>query len=218
MLLSLQVTNIDCSQYPINAHFTSLFDETASSFVSNNDHVRFPVIRIYGCSPAGQSICAHIHGVFPYLYFRPESDLDTTFNDELNIRSFIPSIVSKITELVNAERRKWYNGDYRQQKVVYRAEVAQKMSIFGYHDSPKFFVKLYAMNPGDIKIIAEILENLPQKMQCYESHIPYLLQFFQDYNIFGMSWLGSYYEYLTMCTRHCCKHKNAAYSRYISSY
>lgn len=27
-----------------------------------------PVIRVYGATETGQKVCAHIHGVFPYLY------------------------------------------------------------------------------------------------------------------------------------------------------
>jgi len=27
-----------------------------------------PILRIFGATESGQRVCAHIHGVFPYLY------------------------------------------------------------------------------------------------------------------------------------------------------
>ena len=41
-----------------------------------------PIIRIFGSSAKSlRRYCVNIHGVFPYLYFRPEDINDDSFDD-----------------------------------------------------------------------------------------------------------------------------------------
>merc|ERR1711991_1067981 len=46
---------------------------------------------------------------------------------------------------------------------------------------------------GDIQKICTLLTDVgifgSGVMQCYEAHIPPLLQFLQDYNLYGMNWM-----------------------------
>jgi DNA polymerase zeta len=35
-----------------------------------------PVIRIFGATDKGQRVCAHVHGVFPYVYVEYKGKLD----------------------------------------------------------------------------------------------------------------------------------------------
>lgn len=65
--------------------------------------------------------------------------------------------------------------------------------FYGFHRNQHQFFKIFLYNPHYIKRVTKLLENgaiLGKVFQPYESHIPYLLQFFIDYNLYGMGFLS----------------------------
>ncbi|EEY64210.1 DNA polymerase zeta catalytic subunit, putative [Phytophthora infestans T30-4] len=62
-----------------------------------------PVIRIFGATPAGQKALVHVHGIFPYFYFRTEDDPD--FEDAERLRTLLPRLAKDI-EAANASKQK----------------------------------------------------------------------------------------------------------------
>lgn len=64
--------------------------------------------------------------------------------------------------------------------------------IYGYHRKEHQFFKIYMYNPYLIRKANNLLMNgviLSRVFQTFESHVPYILQFFIDYNLYGMSLL-----------------------------
>lgn len=64
--------------------------------------------------------------------------------------------------------------------------------FYGYHQSEHKFLKIFLYNPAFIKRAANLLQNgaiLGRIFQPHESHVPYILQFMIDYNLYGMSFL-----------------------------
>ncbi|KAL5965017.1 DNA polymerase zeta catalytic subunit [Taenia solium] len=124
---------------------------------------KLPVIRCFGSSPSGQKICAHIHGVLPYLFIEDRSIASCLDGTELrnNLRTFVRRV-----EMV--------------------------LSIYGFRDSDSTFLKIYLTDPADVPLLAESLLSgavLGFPVQPFEVHIPYLLQFCADYNLQGMNYL-----------------------------
>ncbi|KAK6143919.1 hypothetical protein DH2020_024267 [Rehmannia glutinosa] len=143
-----------------------------------------PVIRIYGSTPAGQKTCLHIHRVLPYLYV-PCSDLGPITNDEVDSRTHFISLA-----LEKALKLKGSAGSKRQH--VHGCDLVRARKFYGYHSSEELFVKIYFYYPQDVSRAADLLLTgaiLDKTLQPYESHIPFLLQFLIDYNLYGMGHL-----------------------------
>lgn len=64
--------------------------------------------------------------------------------------------------------------------------------FYGYHPKEHQFLKIQFYNPQLTKKAASLLQNAAicgRVLQSFESHIPYILQFFMDYNLYGMSFV-----------------------------
>uniref|UniRef100_A0A336LYV6 DNA polymerase n=1 Tax=Culicoides sonorensis TaxID=179676 RepID=A0A336LYV6_CULSO len=62
--------------------------------------------------------------------------------------------------------------------------------FYGFHEKEVHFLKIYLYHPGLIKRAANLLLNgaiMNKSFQPHESHIPYILQFMIDHNLYGMS-------------------------------
>ncbi|KAL4028957.1 hypothetical protein IC575_012175 [Cucumis melo] len=143
-----------------------------------------PVLRIYGSTPAGQKTCVHVHGVLPYLYV-PCSEILLLSNDKGEALGNNVALA-----LEKALKLKGNSGSKRQHVHGYNLVRAKK--LYGYHSSEELFMKIYLYYPQDITRAANLLLNgavLEKSLQPYESHIPFVLQFLVDYNLYGMGLL-----------------------------
>ncbi|XP_057595198.1 DNA polymerase zeta catalytic subunit isoform X2 [Hippopotamus amphibius kiboko] len=140
---------------------------------------KVPVVRVFGATPAGQKTCLHLHGIFPYLYVpydgygqQPESYLSQmafSIDRALNVALGNPSSTAQH---------------------VFKVSLVSGMPFYGYHEKERHFMKIYLYNPAMVKRICELLQSGAIMNKCYqphEAHIPYLLQLFIDYNLYGMN-------------------------------
>ncbi|KAI1897439.1 hypothetical protein AGOR_G00083300 [Albula goreensis] len=144
-----------------------------------SDVKRVPVVRIFGATPAGQKTCLHLHGIFPYIYVpydgygqQPERYLRQvafSIDRALNVSMGNPSS--------NVQH-------------VFKVSLVSGMPFYGYHAKEKQFMKIYLYNPQVVKRVCELLQGgavMNKSYQPHEAHIPYLLQLFIDYNLYGMN-------------------------------
>ncbi|XP_069126103.1 uncharacterized protein [Argopecten irradians] len=146
-----------------------------------SDVYKVPVIRVYGATPAGQKTCMHVHGVFPYLYV----PYDGTQPWDRYMRQF----ASSLDKAVNvAQGHPTSNIQH-----VYKISLVSGIPMYGYHDKEQQFLKIYLYNPGIVRKVADLLLGgavMNQSYQPHESHIPYTLQMFIDYNLYGMNMIN----------------------------
>ncbi|XP_015432671.1 PREDICTED: DNA polymerase zeta catalytic subunit [Dufourea novaeangliae] len=172
-MFSVSLVTLDSYQ----AAPVSGLDVTFSDFRGTEiKHV--PVIRIFGSTPSGIKTCLHIHGVFPYIYIPCAI--------ENNVDSFMYKLAAAIDSAINVS----LGSAFSKSQHVYKIQRVSGIPLYGYHEKEHLFFKIYFYNPAMVKRAADLLQNgtiLNQNHQPYEAHIPFILQFMMDYNLYGMS-------------------------------
>ncbi|MCJ1404208.1 DNA polymerase zeta [Xylographa trunciseda] len=146
---------------------------------------RVPVLRVFGATPTGQKVCAHIHGAFPYLYIDYGGSLDSE-----EVETYIHRLRLSVDHaLAVSYRRNLY-----EDKTAFVAHVTLVKGIpfYGYHVGYKCFLKIYLLNPLHMTRLADLLRQgivMKKAIQPYESHMQYILQWMCDYNLYGCAYI-----------------------------
>lgn len=151
------------------------------------------MIRIYGPleHERGDQTVVHVHGAFPYLFVAlPASETDP--------QSFASNLQASIDQAIS----KSFNQTPDQaHKFVKSVEPCKGFDIYGYSVGFTCFLKISMLNPTHVLRCANLLIEgivIPGlKLQPYEAHIPYLLAFLSDYDLYGCGWMEfDYYQQL----------------------
>ncbi|XP_012055379.1 PREDICTED: DNA polymerase zeta catalytic subunit [Atta cephalotes] len=172
-MFSITLVNIDSYQSSPIPELDVTFSEFRGSEVK-----KVPVIRAFGSTATGKKTCLHIHGVFPYLY------VPCTVQE--NMDSYAYQLAAAIDSALNTS----FGSTLSTNQHVYKIQRVSGIPFYGYHEKEHLFFKIYFYNPTIIKRTADLLQNgvvLNQTLQPYEAHIPYILQFMIDYNLYGMN-------------------------------
>ncbi|EDW31663.1 GL10839 [Drosophila persimilis] len=143
---------------------------------------RVPIIRVFGANSAGQKTCMHVHGVFPYFYIP---------YDKKDFESLERGILQIAMHLDKALNISLGQGSSNAQH-VFKIQLVKGIPFYGYHRVDHQFLKIYMFNPRFVRRAANLLQSgaiLSKNFNPHESHVPYILQFMIDYNLYGMSYL-----------------------------
>ncbi|XP_059153946.1 uncharacterized protein LOC131939568 isoform X2 [Physella acuta] len=142
---------------------------------------RVPVLRVFGSTPAGQKACMHIHGVFPYLYI--------PYDGTQPLDSYLRLFAASVDKALNIANRS-PNSSLQH---VYKISLVTGIPLYGYHPQEEQFLKIYLYNPNNVRKVADLLLGgavMNKSFQPHEAHIPYPLQLFIDYNLYGMNFVN----------------------------
>jgi hypothetical protein len=119
--------------------------------------------------------------VYPYFYIRHNGP-----PEEINeyCKSLAENIDSQIQSKVSAK--------YAKNRAVAAIIPVKGIPFYGFHPGYELFLKVYIFNPILIGTIVNLIETgvVCEKQKVFESHIPYLLQFLVDYNLYGMDYIN----------------------------
>uniref|UniRef100_K3ZPX4 DNA polymerase n=1 Tax=Setaria italica TaxID=4555 RepID=K3ZPX4_SETIT len=172
-VLSVRIVSIDYYMAPPLPGF----DFSRSPF-HGEEVEEVPVIRIYGSTPAGQKTCLHIHRVLPYLYVPCPEELLYNVDKGNSYITGLLSDLEKALQIRGPSKRKHVHGCSLNGVFIIKLRCA-----IGFLD----FVSRYY--PHEVSRAATLLLSgaiFNRAFQPYESHIPYLLHFLIDYNLYGM--------------------------------
>jgi len=147
------------SMHVVSLDYYMLRHHKSYDFIQSSED-KVPIIRVYGSTPTGQRCVAHIHGIYPYLYFRPSNINDLTFDTRLQVDSYLLPFHKRLEEEIFKRISKpvEINGKDRKHRHIHRLEVVYKKLLYGYWPDPKFFIKVYLRSPWDVNTIVSILE------------------------------------------------------------
>lgn len=144
-----------------------------------------PIMRMFGVTMEGNSVCCNVHGFTPYLYISAPRDFAKSdcapFKEALN-RSVLNDMRSNKEQL---------------QEAILEVNIIERQSMVGYlGDEKTLFIKITAALPRLLAAIKRLLEKEAmypkfdfQDCRAYENNIDFDIRFMVDTNVVGCSWI-----------------------------
>lgn len=144
---------------------------------------KVPVVRLFGISRQGASVCAHVHGSWPFFYAELSEELaqQLTCTDTDGEIAQPAQLAAAIEDAVNQRRS-------RAVKVV-NLQLERWRSVYGLHLALAPFLRVELMDPRDVELVAAALQqgDVPRlgTVQAHEAHLPFLLHFLSEHHLSG---------------------------------
>uniref|UniRef100_A0A671SA94 DNA polymerase n=1 Tax=Sinocyclocheilus anshuiensis TaxID=1608454 RepID=A0A671SA94_9TELE len=146
---------------------------------------KVPIVRMFGVTDSGNSVCCHVHGFAPYFYVPAPN-------------GFINAHLAEFQRELNSAVLK----DMRSNKdniavTVLAVDITKKESMYHYHgNKPLDFLRITMAMPRLIAPAKRLLEQgfkfanfATQSYQAYEANIDFEIRFMVDSDVVGCCWI-----------------------------
>lgn len=172
----------------MNVDMNYSFETKHPKFGGNVNSNWVPVIRIFGDTRNGNSVCAFVHGFLPYLYcdYIPGTDLNK-FQEDLEILLAEKCNYRKI--YIESLNKFDYvkNGRQKREDFVHETTLISSRSIYGYQSEFKKFIKITLVRPQHVPCVRDYL--MAKSLNIYECNIEFVIRFMIDMDIGGFTWI-----------------------------
>ncbi|MCM8786112.1 MAG: DNA polymerase elongation subunit [Candidatus Omnitrophica bacterium] len=119
-----------------------------------------PVIRLFGKTKEGESVCAFYENFLPYFYILSEDD-------------------EKVIDILKSKF----------QNEILKIETVEKFLPIGFNQNKSRLLKITLKDPSTTPVIREFLRNISFVKDIFEADILFKYRFMNDLNVFGMRWI-----------------------------
>ncbi|KAJ8686284.1 hypothetical protein QAD02_022078 [Eretmocerus hayati] len=142
-----------------------------------------PILRMYGVTEKGNSVCCHVHGFSPYFFVSAHPSFTNAhcgpFKEALN----------------NAVKKDIKSNNENVQDFILAVEIVERQTVFGYTEKKSLFLKITVAIPKLIAPCKRLLESeivfpaLDHKYTAFESNIDFDIRFMADTHMVGCAWI-----------------------------
>lgn len=199
-MLKVRIVYVD---YYLNKPTPGL-DETYAEF-RGEVIKKVPIVRIFGVTEDGSKVCLHVHNVYPYFCI-PIDDYDPCDQsclekESIYTKKLMRELDFKITQENKLERPETTASppnkrlkSFHVDQIVHKIIPFDAYKMYGYNETMSHFYKICLYNPRHVMKASEMfssgfIQSFPGKVQSYQNHVPFILQFFIDYNLYGMNFI-----------------------------